>query len=145
MIYRPSSSVEADLLRSILHERGIESTIENDTTSQWNYRSVTAPLTITVADSDESRATEILQEHFDRLKNQGAGPKGSFERGVASGRKARAQLLIAFYSIVSSAAFGLMTFASGWGLRASLMMSLAILATALSVVCWRAWRVARRP
>jgi hypothetical protein len=95
-IYRPDSTVEADFLRGILREQGIQSSLENDNTSQWRYRSVTAPLAITVADGDELRATNILQEHFDRLQKKPNGPIGSFEQAVMSHRESRKRLLIVF-------------------------------------------------
>lgn len=99
-IYRPSSTVEADLLRSILQERGIESTLENDHSSQWNYRSVTAPLSISVADGDELRALAILEEHFRNVKEGAAGRAGGYAQEVASRRKSRARRLVAFYAVV---------------------------------------------
>src|SRR5476651_1374205 len=105
-IYRPNSIVERNVLREILREHGILSSMENDNTSQWNYRSVTAPLAITVADGDELRATTLLQEHFDRLQKKPAGPIGSFERAVTSRRESRKRLLIVFSSLFPGCVFG---------------------------------------
>jgi hypothetical protein len=99
-IYRPESTVQADLLRAILKEHGVDSNLENDDSSQWNHRPVTAPLSISVAEADESRALAILQEHFDRVQKTAGGRRDGFPQRVHERRKSRRATLILFYLVI---------------------------------------------
>jgi hypothetical protein len=115
-IYQPESTVQADLLRAILKERGIESNLENDDSSQWNYRSITAPLSISVAEADEARALAILQEHFDGIQNT-AERRVGFAQRVYERRKSRLTTLILFYLIIFIAIVVIVVFLSMGRLR----------------------------
>jgi hypothetical protein len=99
-IYRPSSVLEADELRALLRQHGIESALENENSAQWNYNSVTAPLTIMVADGDEQKAIRVVQEHFDRLREKPPQLLGAFERGLLFRRSERRSILVLFYVII---------------------------------------------
>jgi len=62
-IYSTQSLPEAELLLGLLGENGIDGILDNENAPV----PAAAPLTISVKDSDEVLARQLLQEHADRV------------------------------------------------------------------------------
>jgi len=63
-IYLTESLQEAELLRVSLRREGIESTLENEFSSNVALSATALPLIITVSDDDEARALRVIRAYL---------------------------------------------------------------------------------
>lgn len=69
-LYATTDPAEAELLRALLRDAGIESTLDNEYGAPYAIGLPTAavPLGINVGDSDAAQAAEILAGHFEKTE-----------------------------------------------------------------------------
>jgi hypothetical protein len=145
-LYATTDAVEVEVLRALLRDRGIESSLDNEggATLALGLPTGAVPLGINVADEDAAAAAEALAGHFEKQQAadteddpEAPAPLSSeeseaFERRVRRGRP-RLRFWLAFFWLLPAAVAALVRAAEGdW--TAAMLAAGAVLA--LIAVGW---------
>lgn len=151
-LYATTDPAEAEILRALLRDAGIESRLDNSGAADYAIGLPTSvtPLGITVSDEDAAPAAEILAAHFEKhplpTEDDPEAPEpmsldetATFEAKVRSG-KSKGRFWLAFFLLLPTAVAALSFALQGeWGRAAAavgLLAGIVALAVGFESMVW---------
>lgn len=142
-LYATTDLAEAQILRALLRDAGIESSLDNEAGAAFAIGLPTsaAPLGINVSDEDAAAAAEVLAAHFEKQTVMEDDPEApppltpeesaAFDEKVRRGRPRR-RWWMALLLLLFPGAAG--TILASWGARDALLITLAAAGACLATV-----------